>query len=103
MRPEIIRNHVPLPVIRQVTAPNDFKPAMLRAARIHAFDNTDRTDGRDKDRPRKDVVDALGVGSVRGKRLAPVIEMVAPWIDEAASENVELHRFGTETPDSAAV
>ena len=77
--PEIRRNHVTLPIVRKLRAPDNFETGKFRvSARAHALQFSPRRRQRPVGRPQHRPAHPGTPGSVGSKRLPKFIKLVAP-------------------------
>src|SRR5262249_10595610 len=100
MPPEVVGDDVAAPLLRQVPPAENLLAAVLWAAGVEPLHDAHGADGRGVVGAGQDVVDALAAGAVGDERLTPAVEVVAPRVDPAAGEHVELQRLGAELPDA---
>ena len=89
-----------LPVVGQVAAADDLEAAMLGAAGVEAVQDAGGAGRGEVRRARDHVVDPFAAGAVGGEVLAEGVEVVAPGIDQAADEDLELARLRDGTARS---
>ena len=103
MRTKVVGDGVPLPIVGQMPAADDFDAAMLGAAGVQAMQDPRGVNRREVIRARQKVVDAFAAGAVGAERLPPAIEVMPPSVDESANEDLQLTRLGAKVPDAAAI
>src|SRR5690606_37668148 len=81
----------------------DVQTAVLGLPRIQSPENPPGTWGGHKCSSLKSVIDPFGPGAIREKRLAVLIELKAPWIDQSSDHHVQLPGQGPVPPDSSAL
>ena len=99
---EVARHEAPAPRLRQMASRDDLETRLLRLTGVQSAHHARGIDGRLVRGPRERVVDALRAGAVGQERLAERIEMMAPHVDAAAREHVQLHEVRLEPPHAAA-
>src|SRR5438132_604729 len=101
MAAKIVGNGVAAPGFGEMAATDNLQSTMLGTSRVEPRQQARGVLGEDVACPRQSVIDPFTEGSVRHKRLAPAIEVMAPGIAEAAEEDLKLHRVGSKLPDAA--
>src|SRR5262245_42042222 len=100
MAAEIVGDDVAAPGLGQMPATEDLAAAVFRTARVEAVEHARGAHRRRVARPRHDIVDALAARPVGDERLSVAVEVVAPGIDPAAGEDLQLARPRPKLPDS---
>ena len=103
MSTKIVRNQIPLPVVRQMSSINHFQSAIFGAAWIQSVQNPcNAIDVRVCGSGHR-IIDPLTSRSIGHEGLSPAIKGMSPGVDPTSRKNVQLHRLGTKPPDAAGI
>ena len=102
MTAEIIGDKGLLPIFWEMPARKDFETAMLGAARVQTLNHTLGTNSGCIVGTGDNIINAFATRTIGCKRLAPLIKMMAPAIDQTTHGDFEFKIFRTKLPDAPA-
>ena len=99
---EIVGDKGLLPIFWEMPARKDFETAMLRATRVQTLNHTLGTNSGCVVGTGDNIINTFATRTIGCKRLAPLIKMMSPAIDQTTHGDFEFKIFRTKLPDASA-